>query len=323
MLQRLLRTLLIALSRVGWARRLVMNWGFAWRVASRFIAGTSFAEAASVVRALNARGINATLDYLGESTASAEEANAAAGEVIKMLEGIHAEGLRANVSLKLTQIGLALSEDLCRENLARILRQARTLGIFVRIDMEDSSFTGPTLATWDWARAQGFEDVGIVIQAYLYRSEEDIRYILMTNGRVRLCKGAYDEPSSVAFPQKKDVDANYDRLAALLLDGSLKSNESRLSADGRIPPIPALATHDSQRVQAALAEARRLDLPQDAFEFQMLYGIRRDLQEKLAAQGYPVRVYVPFGDYWYPYFMRRLAERPANIWFFLSNFFKK
>jgi proline dehydrogenase len=323
MLGRFLRNTILALSRAGWARRLVMHWGFAWRVASRFVAGQTLDEALAVTRGLNERGINVTLDYLGESTTSAEEARAAADEVIRALEGIQAAGVRANVSIKLSQFGLALAPDLCRENLHRVLQRAQDLNNFVRIDMEDSSLTDATLDQWETALAQGCDNTGIVIQSYLYRSEQDIRRILRLGGRVRLCKGAYDEPPALAFPIKADVDKNYDHLAALLMDGQMRGAYPPLSPDGRVPPAPALATHDANRVVFALEEMKRREMPRGSVEFQMLYGIRRDLQDDLAARGYPVRVYVPYGEHWYPYFMRRLAERPANIWFFVSNFFRK
>ena len=231
--------------------------------------------------------------------------------------------MRANVSLKLTQIGLALDEELCRANLRRILTRASQLNTFIRLDMENSSFTERTIAMWDWARAQGLENVGVVIQAYLYRSEQDLCHVADAGGRVRLCKGAYDEPPEVAFPEKAAVDANYDKLASLLLAAEIKAGLPQLSTDGRTPPIPAFATHDEARIRFAQSETKRLGLPKGAVEFQMLYGIRRELQESLAGQGYPVRVYVPYGTHWYPYFMRRLAERPANFWFFVSNFFRK
>jgi proline dehydrogenase len=302
---------------------MVTGWGLAWRVASRFIAGTTIDDALGVIRALNEKGIAASLDFLGESTTNPSEARAAADEVIRALEGIDAAGVRANVSLKLTQVGLTLDEDLCRENLRRILERARSLGTFIRIDMEDATFTERTIAMWDWARAQGFDNAGLVIQAYLYRSEADITHILAGGGRVRLCKGAYDEPAAVAFPKKADVDANYDKLAACLIAGAVQAGSPQVSTDGRTPPIPAIASHDEARIRFAQAEIRRTGIPRGAVEFQMLYGIRRDLQDQLAAQGHPVRVYVPYGTHWYPYFMRRLAERPANVWFFLSNFFKK
>lgn len=323
MLQRGLRRLFISLSKAGWARRMVSGWGIALRFASRFIAGQTLEQAVAVVKNLNARGIAVSLDPLGEHTTRPEEALSAVGEALRALEAISASGARANLSLKLTQLGLVLDESLCRVNLRTILQRADQLGIFIRIDMEDSAFTERTILMYEWARAQGFDNVGIVIQAYLYRSEKDILRIAGNHGRVRLCKGAYDEPPAVAFPSKADVDANYDKMAAMLIESAQKAGAPQVSADGRTPPIPALATHDEARVRFARAEVERLGLPKGAIEFQMLYGIRRDLQERLAHEGYPVRVYVPYGTHWYPYFMRRLAERPANVWFFLSNLFKK
>ncbi len=323
MLRRFLRSSIISLSRAGWAQRMVTGWGLAWRFASRFVAGQNLEQAVAVIRDLNARGIAVSLDHLGENTTRREDAADAANEVLKAFTAIEAAGVQANVSVKLTQLGLLLNEDLCRENLRRILEQARALRIFVRLDMEDSSFTDRTIQMYDWARAQGFDNIGLVIQAYLYRSEKDIRHIAESCGRVRLCKGAYDEPAAVAFPRKADVDANYDQLAALLIQSAKNAGAPHVAADGRTPPIPAIATHDEQRINFAQEEIARQDLPKAAIEFQLLYGIRRDLQERLAREGYPVRVYVPYGTHWYPYFMRRLAERPANVWFFLSNFFRR
>ena len=331
MLGRFLRWFFIALSRASWAQRAITRWGFAWKAASRFIAGENVEEAIRVIRELNGRGIQATLDHLGENTTRPEAARQAAEEVIHALQVLDREKARANVSLKLSQIGLGLDEQLCRDNLARILAEARRLGNFIRIDMEDSSLTEATLQIYLWARAQGYDNTGIVIQSYLYRSEADIATILRVGGRVRLCKGAYMEPSTVAFPKKKDVDASYDRLATQLMEGarvqpggpSQQAGAPEASPDGRFPPIPALATHDEARVRYAQSEVSRLELSRRAVEFQMLYGIRRDLQESLAAQGYPVRVYVPYGTHWYPYFMRRIAERPANVWFFVSNYFRR
>lgn len=323
MLGRLMRSLFVSLSKAGWAKRLITGWGFAWRAASRFIAGETLQDAIPVIRQLNEHGIAVTLDYLGESTNRPEEARAAVDELIRALEAIEAAGLRSNVSLKLTQIGLLLDEDLCRENLARLLTRARELHTFVRIDMEDSPVTGRTLAMYDWARAQGFDNTGVVLQSYLYRSEADLAHVLEQGGRVRLVKGAYDEPQTVAYPQKAQTDASYDRLATQLLEGAMKAGAPQISADGRIPPIPAIATQDLKRIQHVQAEIKRLGVPRGAMEFQMLYGIRRDLQNALVEQGYPLRVYVPYGTQWYPYYMRRLAERPANFWFFLSNFFRR
>lgn len=323
MLRRILRTPILSLSKARWARQMITHWGFAWRMASRFIAGNTLDEAIAVVERLNERGIAVTLDPLGEHTTNPEEARNATREVLHALEAIDRTGVRANVSIKLSQIGLTIDEGLCRENLGRILTRARELNNFIRIDMEESALTEITLHTWTWARQAGFDNVGIVIQAYLYRSEKDICQILENNGRVRLCKGAYDEPEQVAFPKKADVDINYDQLAALLIAGAAQAGAPQVSTDGLIPPIPAFATHDEARVRYAQAEARRVGLPKGAIEFQMLYGIRREMQDMLVKEGYPVRVYVPYGTEWYPYFMRRLAERPANVWFFLSNFFRR
>jgi proline dehydrogenase len=323
MWNRLLRTIIISLSKAGWAQHLVTGWGFAWRAASRFVAGDTLEKAILVIQELNRRGLMVTLDHLGEGVTTAAGATAATAEVTHALGGVDAAGVRANISIKLSQLGLLLDEELCRSNLAHILQCARSLNNFVRIDMEDSSLTGKTLEILDWAYRQGFTNTGAVIQSYLVRSAADVAMLMEKNTRVRLVKGAYDEPASVAFPRKTDVDENYDRLAAQLIAGASKAGAPQVSQDGRFPPIPAFATHDPTRIQFAQQEARRQGLPKNAIEFQMLYGIRRDLQDALVAQGYPVRIYVPYGTHWYPYFMRRLAERPANIWFFVSNFFRK
>lgn len=315
---------LIYLSKASWAQRLVTRWGIAWRVASRFVAGQTLEDALRVVQDLNARGINATLDQLGEHVSTAEEANRAADRIVEMLDQIDQSGVRANVSIKLTQIGMGLDEAVCRANLMRILETAQAHGNFVRIDMEDTPYTDKTLAYVDEMHAAGFgvDTVGTVMQSYLYRAEADTRKLAAHGTKVRLVKGAYKEPAELAYPKKADVDASFDMLASILIDASLE-RETRLSADGRIPPLAAIATHDEKRIAFARDYAEKVGLPRQGMEFQMLYGIRRDLQEELQRQGYPVRVYVPFGTHWYPYFMRRLAERPANIWFFVSNFFKK
>jgi proline dehydrogenase len=319
----MLRSLLIYLSKAVWARRLITHWDFAWRAASRFVAGEELEDAIAVVRALNARNIAATLDHLGENTTNAVEAEHAIEEILAMFDAIGHAGVRSNVSVKLTQIGLAVDQDLCAENLKRILNYAHQKNNFVRIDMEDSPWVDATLGLYHQMRAAGLDNTGVVIQAYLYRSEKDLTQIIRQGGRVRLCKGAYKEPGDVAYPSKTDVNKNYDMLAAILVDGACANQAPVVTADGRVPPIPAIASHDPARIQAARAYAQRVGLPREALEFQMLYGIRRDLQEQLAAEGYPVRVYVPFGSEWYPYFTRRLAERPANLWFFISNFFRK
>jgi proline dehydrogenase len=320
----MLRSLLVGLSKAAWAQKLVTSWSFARMASHRFIAGETVQEAIQVVSELNLRGINTTLDHLGENTTSETEARAAAGEIVALLRAIHRGGVRSNVSIKLSQLGLAFDESLCRELLGQILSEAREAVNFIRIDMEDSGLTGPILAAYEWALAQGYAaNTGIVLQAYLYRTAADLEHILSANGRVRLCKGAYQEPAAVAFPRKRDVDLNFDQLALSLLKHTRSQAAPRLSSNGRVPPVPALATHDPARIAYARRVVAELGVEKTALEFQMLYGIRRDLQGRLSAEGYPVRVYVPYGTHWYPYFMRRLAERPANVWFFISNFFRR
>ena len=317
------RSFFIYLSKASWARNIVTHWSIAWRMASRFISGETIEDGIQTIKLLNAKGINATLDHLGEHTDSPDKARQATQDIIQAFDAIEGAGVHSNVSIKLTQIGLGVSEELCADNLAIILEKARSLGSFVRIDMEDLAVTQITLDILYKMRQRGFNNVGIVIQAYLYRSEEDIRKLLKDCFAVRLCKGAYKEPATVAYPKKKDVDASYDRCIALLIDGALSQNCPTVSVDGKIPPVPGLATHDPKRIEIAKAYAQKVGLPKDALEFQMLNGIRRDLQEQLAKDGYHVRIYVPYGTEWYPYFMRRLAERPANLWFFASNFFHR
>jgi proline dehydrogenase len=320
----MLRSLLIYLSKAAWARRIVTNWKFAWRAASRFVAGEKLEDAIQAIRVLNAKGINATLDHLGENTTNAEEANRATQDILQALDAIEQAGVHANVSIKLTQIGLRVGEEICAQNLLTILEYARQKGNFVRIDMEDSPWVDLTLSLFRKMRIEcNCSNVGTVIQSYLYRSAEDIKAIVAEGGRVRLCKGAYKEPAEVAFPKKVDVDANYDRLTQMLIDGSLAHGSPTVSVDGKIPPLPAIASHDPKRLAFAKEYAAKVGLPQNALEFQMLNGIRRDLQEQAVKEGYPVRIYVPYGTEWYPYFVRRLAERPANVWFFISNFFHK
>jgi proline dehydrogenase len=319
----MLRSLLIYLSKAAWARSLVTRWKFAWRAASRFVAGEKLEDAIRTIQALNARGINATLDHLGEHTTTPDESRLAVGAILSAIDAIQEAGVRANVSIKLTQIGLQLGEELCAENLRTILEYAKSKGNFVRIDMEDSPWVDVTLDLYRQMVDCCLNNTGVVIQSYLYRSEQDVRGLTSQGSRIRLCKGAYKEPAAVAFPKKSDVDANYDRLVQIMMDASLKNGGTPLSPDGLIPPPPAFATHDPKRITFAKAYAQRIGLPKDAIEFQMLHGIRRDLQEQTAQEGYPVRVYVPYGTEWYPYYVRRLAERPANVWFFISNFFRK
>jgi proline dehydrogenase len=321
----MLRSFLIYLSKASWAQRLVTGWSFAWRAASRFVAGEDSQNAIRVVRELNAKGINATLDHLGEHISTVEEADKATEDIIAILNEIDKSGVKANVSIKLTQIGMGLDEEICRRNLVRILEQVKKHDNFLRIDMEDTPYTDVTLSLYHSLFERGFDtsDVGLVIQAYLFRSEADTRALLEKGTRIRLVKGAYKEPSDKAFPKKADTDANFDLLAKIMIDEALKIEGNSLSEDKRTPPIPAIGSHDDKRIEFAKKHAEKIGLPKTAIEFQMLYGIRRDLQTQLVNEGYPVRVYVPFGAQWYPYFMRRLAERPANIWFFVSNFFRK
>lgn len=318
----MLRSFFIYLSKAAWAQKLITSWSFSWRIASRFVAGITLQDAIKAVRELNAKGINATLDHLGEHTSTPEEAQQAADDIYATLDAIGAEpGLRSNVSIKLTQIGLGLDESLCAEILERILSRAQAAKTFIRVDMEDTPYTDKTINLHYAMREKGYENHGMVIQAYLFRTEADVRRMLQDGVRLRNVKGAYNEPPDKAFPKKADVDANFDLITKIMLDASL-AQKSNLSEDGRIPPIPAIATHDDKRIAFAKSYAEKIGLPRTGLEFQMLYGIRRDLQESLAKEGYPVRVYVPFGSHWYPYFMRRLAERPANVWFFIVNFFK-
>lgn len=281
--------------------RLIMRHGLLRGFARRFVAGEELEDAIAAIRALNARGIRATLDHLGESVRRAEEAVAAAQAYVEALDAIAAAGVESTVSLKLTQLGLDVSESLCRANLTRVVERAKRHGNFVRIDMESSAYTQRTLDLFKQLWASGHRNVGVVIQAYLYRSASDVDELIRLGARVRLCKGAYAEPPTVAFPRKGDVDANFARLM------------ERLLSEGN---YPAIATHDERLIRRAIDFARAQGIAPGRFEFQLLYGIRGDLQERLASEGYHVRVYVPYGQQWYPYLVRRLAERPANLLFF-------
>ena len=297
------RGLLIFLSRRKLLRRWMETSSLARRLAARFVAGSGLDQALAVARSLNAEGIAVTLDVLGESISSLEEAAAARDAYLRTLSAIHDCGILGNVSLKLTQFGIDLSGDECRANVAQLVERAAGLNGFVRVDMESSEYVDRTLDLVCGLHAQ-YGAVGTVIQAYLYRSRRDIERLCRRGIRVRLCKGAYLEPASVAFARKSAVDRNYIELMRLLLDKGV---------------YPAIATHDEKTIAAAKAYAASRKIPREAFEFQMLYGIRRDLQRQLAKEGYRVRVYVPYGKAWYPYYMRRLAERPANVLFILRN----
>lgn len=308
-----LRSLLLSLSRSAWARRTVTNFGPAWRVAGRFIAGESVEEAIAVARQLNAKGLKVALDYLGESVTQAEEANAARDQILLLLDRIHESGVEAYVSVKLSQLGVKIAENLALENLRAILVRARSYDLRVRIDMEESALVDTTFDIYRRLRhGEGFDNVGVVVQAYLYRSEEDVRRLIEEGAWVRLVKGAYKEPPTIAYARKADTDAAFIRLAEQMLSERARARGVHL----------AIATHDDAMIRAVLRYAETHHIPQDAYEFQLLYGIRRERQEQLASEGYCVRIYVPYGTAWYPYFMRRLAERPANLWFFITNFFR-
>lgn len=299
------RAALLFLSRQGELKDLATRVPPLGRLARRFVAGEELEEAIEAVRALNALGALATLDHLEEEVRSAEDCAAEVREYLRVLARIDASGVRANASIKLTQFGLGISEELALANARTVVAEAARRGNFVRVDMEGSAVTDATLRVFRRLWAEFGEDrVGVALQSYLRRTEADARALVALPARLRLCKGAYLEPPEVAFPDKREVYRNFLEVTRLLLGSG---------------GYHAIATHDERMIDGALAQAARLGLPPDRFELQMLYGVRRDLQERLAREGYRVRVYVPYGRSWYPYFMRRLAERPANVWFVLKN----
>jgi len=305
----MLRSALLYLSDQQQIFKFVRNNRVAKSFANRFVAGETVDTALAAVTRLNARGITASLDLLGESVHNEAEARTAGEAYISMLDRIHEQKADANVSVKLTAMGLDISEDLCVANMQKILQRARDCASFVRIDMESSEYTQRTLDLFEQRLYPAYrENVGIVLQSYLYRTFADVERAISMKARVRLCKGAYKEPETVAFPDKKDVDANYVRCMHELM---LKGN------------YPGIATHDEAIIREAKRFAKANDIAPDRYEFQMLYGVRRDLQDQLVRQGYRMRVYVPFGTQWYPYLMRRLAERPANVAFLTGNVFKE
>ena len=278
----------------------------AQRLSTRFVAGETLEQALAVARKLNQEGITVTLDHLGESVTSLAEAAEARDVYLRTLDAIHAGGIQGNVSLKLTQFGLDLSYAECLANVEQLVRRAAELGSFVRVDMESSEYVDRTLELVRTLHAR-HDAVGVVIQAYLYRSKDDVAKLCAEKIRVRLCKGAYLEPPSAAFPQKADVDRSYVELTKQLLTDGV---------------YPAIATHDEAMIGQTKQFVTSKGIGRECFEFQMLYGIRRDLQRQLVAEGYRLRLYVPFGKAWYPYYMRRLAERPANVLFILRNLFR-
>jgi len=277
------------------------------RLSSRFVAGETLADALAVSRRVNGEGISITLDHLGENINSLAEAAASRDVYCDTLAAIHDSKIDGNVSLKLTQFGIDISERACRDNVERLVRQAAESGSFVRVDMESSAYTERTLNLVTDLHAR-WDSVGAVIQAYLHRSECDVEMLCHKGVRVRLCKGAYLEPANVAFQHKSEVDRNFVRLMKTLLTKGA---------------YPAIATHDPKILEQAKTFIQERQIGRDRFEFQMLYGIRRDLQKKLVAEGYRLRLYIPFGKAWYPYFMRRLAERPANVLFLTRNILRE
>jgi proline dehydrogenase len=299
------RSSLLYLSNQPRIFRFVRHNKLAKKFASRFVAGESLDDALSAVRELNTKGISASLDLLGESVTNEREARSTGNAYIEILDRIHEQALDANVSLKLTAMGLDISEELCISNVHHVLDRARDYGTFVRVDMESSGYTDRTLSLfYDRLYPAYKENVGIVLQSYLYRTWSDVERAVQSRCRVRLCKGAYKEPASVAFADKSEVDKNYVKCMQQLLENG---------------NYPGIATHDPAIIDQAKAFLTQRGIDRSRFEFQMLYGIRRDLQAHLVREGYRMRVYVPFGTQWYPYLMRRLAERPANVAFITGN----
>jgi proline dehydrogenase len=297
------RALLLFLSRQARLRRYLETSALARRLSTRFVAGDTLADALDAACRVNAAGISVTLDHLGENVTALDEAAASSDEYLRALGEIRAAGLDANVSIKLSQFGIDLDEAACRSNVERLVKCAAGHGAFVRIDMESSAYTDRTLELVTDLHAR-YGVVGAVIQAYLFRSEQDVEQLCRRQIRVRLCKGAYLEAPSVAYEKKADTDRNYVRLMKMLIDSGA---------------YPALATHDERMIIEAKRYVAERRIPKSAFEFQMLYGIRRDLQKRLVSEGYRLRLYIPYGKAWYPYFMRRLAERPANVLFLMRN----
>jgi proline dehydrogenase len=306
----ILRSAFIALSRNATLRNFSEQSAMGRRLSSRFVAGMTLDEVIHAAEALHQLGIASTLDSLGENVSTPEEARHSADIYHRLLDAIQTRTLNANVSVKLTQMGMDLDPGLAEEIVARLVQHAVAANTFVRVDMEGSEYTQATIDIVRRLHAVPGNNghVGIVIQAYLYRSEEDIRALTAEGIRIRLCKGAYKEPSTLAFPEKKDVDANFVKLTQVLLTSGI---------------YHGIATHDEQMIAATKSFVHEHKIDPKTFEFQMLYGVRRDLQKALVRNGFNTRVYVPFGTEWYPYFMRRLAERPANALFIAKNMLKQ
>ncbi len=302
------RSALIWLSRQEGLKDFATSFGFFKKLTTRFVAGENIDEVIPFIRQINSENATASFDHLNESVGSAAEAEQEVLEYLDILAKIDEQRIRSNVSIKLTQFGLGLDPELAYQNARRVVVEAERRGNFVRVDMEDSSVTQVTIDIFKRLRAEfGLNTVGIVLQSYLYRTLADAQELVKLPARIRICKGAYNEPPEVAFPEKKDVDANYIKVMQLLLSSGT---------------YHGIATHDPKMIDATIEFAAREGIGKEKYEFQMLYGIRRDLQHQLARDGFNVRIYVPYGKHWYPYFMRRLAERPANIWFVMKNLAK-
>jgi len=304
----LMRNGFLALSRSRVLREMMVHFRPARSMARRFVAGETLGQAIAAVLALNEQGLLATLDHLGENTSGETEARDATTEILDLLDAVESSGAKAGVSVKLTQLGLDLSPALAADNLVRIVARAAQADRFVRIDMESFDYVQPTLDLFGGMRER-YPNVGVVIQSYLYRSTDDVARLVDSGASVRLVKGAYDEPPKVAYADKADTDASFVRLMEQLFGETAQANGA----------YPAIATHDTELINWAKEHAHRQNISPDRFEFQMLYGIRSGLQRQLVADGFRVRAYVPYGQQWYPYFMRRLAERPANLLFLLRN----
>lgn len=308
----MLRNLLIRLSKSQLARRWISSFPPSRRVARRFVAGETLDEAVNAVRTLNDQGLLATLNHLGEHTDTEADAHRTASEYAEVLDTIDAHSLNANISVKPNQMGLELGEDVCFETIRTVAERAQRLGNFIRIDMEDSGTVDTTLRVYDRLREAGFDNVGLVIQAYLFRSKGDVRRLAHEGANIRLCKGAYAEPPSVAFPNKRDVDESFQALLQQMWSSDALDRGA----------YAAVATHDERLIRWCESYVETHEVPRDQFEFQVLYGVRRDLQRELIEKGYRVRVYVSYGTEWYPFFMRRLAERPANMVFIARQLFR-
>ena len=302
------RNALLWLSQQEGLKDFATSFRFFKKLTTRFVAGDTIDETVPLIQQINTENCTASFDHLNESVGSAAEADKEVEEYLNILAKIDETRIRSNVSIKLTQFGLGLDPELAYRNARRVVEEAHRRGNFVRVDMEDSNVTQVTIDIFKRLRAEfDLNTVGIVLQSYLYRTYQDAQELVKLPARIRICKGAYSEPAEVAFPEKKDVDANYIKVMQLLLASGV---------------YHGIATHDPKMIDATINFATREGIGKEKFEFQMLYGIRRDLQRQLSRDGFNVRIYVPYGKHWYPYFMRRLAERPANVWFVMKNLAK-